>query len=329
MVGRTRTRAATDEIDRAAPAAVKPTGRRGRRAVAQTFRALRTPNYRLFWCGQVVSMIGTWMQRVAQAWLVLQLTGSPLALGIATACQTAPVLLFSLIGGVVADRVPKHRLLIATQTVMLIQASLFAVLTAGGWIRLIDIYLLAALWGIANAFDYPARQAFTKELVPAEDLPNAVALNSIVMNTARLGGPALSGLTIAAFGVTACFALNAVSFLAVIGALLLMRPDRFFDVPTPLAGRMLAHIAEGMRYVRRTPEIAVLLLLAVTLAVLWRYVDCVSLLTDVPTLLARITEVATSIGCVVCLARMPATTVPAASHPSPCCTDYCYTPSAY
>lgn len=212
-------------------------------------------------------MVGTWMQRVAQAWLVLQLTGSPLALGIATACQTAPVLLFSLFGGVVADRVPKHRLLIVTQTVMLIQASLFAVLTAGGWIRLIDIYLLAALWGIANAFDYPARQSFTKELVPTEDVPNAVALNSIVMNTARLGGPALAGLTIAAFGVTACFALNAVSFLAVIGALLLMRPDRFFDVPTPLAGRMLAQIAEGLRYVRRTPEIAVLMLLAVTFGI--------------------------------------------------------------
>src|SRR4051812_43784621 len=243
------------------------TRRRGRRAVAQTFRALRNPNYRLFWCGQVVSMIGTWMQRVAQAWLVLQLTGSPLALGVATACQTAPVLVLSLFAGVVADRVPKHRLLVVTQSVMLIQASLFAMLTAGGWIRLRDIYLLAALWGIANAFDYPARQSFTKELVGPDDVPNAVALNSIVMNTARLGGPALAGLTIAAFGVTACFALNAVSFLAVIGALLLMRPERFFDVPTPLAGKVLAQIAEGLRYVRRTPEIAVLLLLAVTFGI--------------------------------------------------------------
>jgi MFS family permease len=235
--------------------------------MAQTFRALRNPNYRLFWCGQVVSMVGTWMQRVAQAWLVLKLTDSPLALGIATACQTAPVLVLSLFGGVVADRVPKHRLLVVTQTVMLVQASLFAVLTAGGWIRLGDIYLLAALWGVANAFDYPARQAFTKELVAAEDVPNAVALNSIVMNTARLGGPALSGLTIAAFGVAACFALNAASFLAVIAALLFMRPDRFFDVPRPTQGRILAQIAEGLRYVRRTPEIAVLLLLAVTFGI--------------------------------------------------------------
>jgi MFS family permease len=247
--------------------AMTPTGRLGRRPLRHTFRALQNSNYRLFWIGQIISMLGTWMQRVAQAWLVLRLTDSPLALGIATACQTAPVLVLSLFGGVLADRVPKHRLLIVTQGIMLVQASLFATLTAGGWIRLSHIYLLAALWGIANAFDYPARQSFTKEMVGPEDVPNAVALNSIVMNTARLGGPALAGLTIAAFGVTACFALNAVSFIAVIIALLRMRPEQFFDVPPPSQGRVLAQIAEGLRYVRRTPEIAVLLLLAVTFGI--------------------------------------------------------------
>ncbi len=245
----------------------KSATRAARRPLSQTFHALSNPNFRLFWCGQVISGVGTWMQRVGQAWLVLSLTGSPFSLGVVAACQTAPVLLLALFGGVLADRMPKHRLLVLTQSIMLVQASLFALLTAGGWIRLPHIYLLAALWGVANALDYPTRQSFVKEMVGPEDLPNAMALNSIVMNTARLAGPALAGLTIAAVGVKVCFALNAVSFLAVIAALLLMRPEHFYEVPDPPRGKVLAQISEGLRYAMRTPEIALVMLLTVTFGI--------------------------------------------------------------
>ena len=192
---------APDAARRGSEPSEKQPGRRTRPPLKQTFRALRNPNYRLFWFGQVVSMVGTWMQRIGQAWLVLRLTDSPLALGVVTACQTLPVLLLALFGGVIADRMPKRRVLVITQGVMLAQASLLAVLTAGGWISLVQLYILAAVLGTASALDNPTRQAFVKELVGPEDVPNAVALNSIVMNTARLIGPALGGLTIAAFGV--------------------------------------------------------------------------------------------------------------------------------
>lgn len=251
-------------VDAAAPAlheVVKQPGRRPRPPLKQTFRALRNPNYRLFWFGQVVSMVGTWMQRIGQAWLVLRLTDSPLALGIVTACQTLPVLLLALFGGVIADRVPKRRVLVITQGVMLAQASVLALLTAGGWIHLAHLYILAAVLGAASALDNPTRQAFIKEMVGPDDVPNAIALNSIVMNTARLVGPALGGLTIAAIGVAGCFTLNAVSFLATMGGLLLMRPERFYEVPSPPRGKMLSQIGEGLRYVVRTPDIALVMLL--------------------------------------------------------------------
>jgi MFS family permease len=235
--------------------------RPARPPLKQAFRALRNRNYRLFWSGQIVSMVGTWMQRIAQAWLVLGLTNSPLALGIVTACQTGPVLLLALFGGVVADRVPKRRLLVITQTVMLIQGAILAILTAGGWIQLSQIYVLAAVLGTATAIDSPTRQAFVKEMVGPADVPNAVALNSIVMNTARLVGPALGGITIAAIGVAGCFTLNAVSFLAVIGGLLLMRLDLLYDVPSPARGNVLKQIGEGLRYATHTPDITLVMLL--------------------------------------------------------------------
>ncbi len=252
---------APEAAPRGGEEAAKQPGRRPRPPLKQTFRALRNPNYRLFWCGQVVSMVGTWMQRIGQAWLVLRLTDSPLALGIVTACQTLPVLLLALFGGVIADRMPKRRVLVITQGVMLTQASVLALLTAGGWIHLIHLYILAAVLGTASALDNPTRQAFVKEMVGPEDVPNAIALNSIVMNTARLVGPALGGLTIAAIGVAGCFTLNAVSFLAVMGGLLLMRPERFYEIPSPPRGKMLAQIGEGLRYVVRTPDIALVMLL--------------------------------------------------------------------
>lgn len=257
----TSTPVAVQSAEEPSPAAGKRAGR-GARLMRQTFRALENENYRRFWIGQAIAMIGMWVQRVSQAWLVLRLTDSPFALGVAIACQTVPVLVLSLFGGVLADRLPKQRLLLVTRVIMLVQAALLAILTAGGWIQLIHVYLLAALWGVANAIDYPARQSFTKELVAAEDVPNAVALNSIVMNTARLGGPALAGLLIATIGVAACFALNAVSSLAVIVALLALRPDRFFEGHAPPRGGMLAQIGESFRYAARTPDLALVLFLA-------------------------------------------------------------------
>ncbi|HEU5423952.1 MAG TPA: MFS transporter [Nitrolancea sp.] len=240
-----------------------PRGKRPspRAALRQTFRALRNRNYRLFWSGQVISSVGTWMQRIALAWLVLKLTNSPLDLGLVTTFQTLPVLLFALFGGVIADRVAKRRLLLITQSVMLLQASVLALMTAAGMDNLYAIYVLAAILGTASALDNPARQAFVKELVGPDDVANAVALNSIVFNTARLIGPALGGVTIAAVGVTGCFTLNALSFLAVLGGLIMMRPADFYELARPPRGKVLRQIAEGVQYAVRTPDIAVVLLL--------------------------------------------------------------------
>ncbi len=232
-----------------------------RAALNQTFRALRNRNYRLFWMGQIISTVGTWMQRIALAWLVLDLTDSAFALGLVTTFQTLPVLFLSLFGGVIADRFPKRSLLLVTQSAKLVQSVALAALVAAGAANLPAIYALAAALGIANAIDSPARQSFVKELAGPEDLPNAIALNSIVFNTARLLGPALGGLTIAAVGVAGCFTINAVSFLAVLAGLAMMRPAELFDVPAATRGRMLAQIGEGIRYAARTPEIVVVLLL--------------------------------------------------------------------
>ena len=246
----------------ASPAAVAPHAPRTPRAlVRQTFRALRNRNYRLFWSGQAISMIGAWMQRTALAWFVLRISDSPLALGLVTACQTLPVLCLALVGGVVADRVPKRRLLVITQCVMLAQATALAVFTGAGQTNLYALYLLAAVLGTATALDSPARQAFVKELVGPDDVANAVALNSIVFNTARLIGPALGGLTIAAVGVTGCFSLNALSFVAVLIGLLMMRPAQFYELSGPTRGKLLSQIAEGLRFAARTPQIAVIMLL--------------------------------------------------------------------
>lgn len=232
-----------------------------RAAVNQTFRALRNRNYRLFWSGQIISTVGTWMQRIALAWLVLDLTGSAFALGLVTTFQSLPVLFLSLFGGVIADRFPKRSLLLVTQTAKLVQSAALAVLVAAGSANLPVIYALAAALGIANALDSPARQSFVKEMVGPDDLPNAIALNSIVFNTARLLGPALGGLTIAAVGVAGCFTINAVSFVGVLVGLLMMRPEELYDVPAANRGRVLSQIGDGIRYATRTPDIAVVLLL--------------------------------------------------------------------
>lgn len=229
------------------------------------FRAFRNTNYRLFWLGQLASLTGTWMQRIAQAWLVLQLTDSPLALGSVTAIQALPILLFSLIGGALADRFPKRRVLLVTQAVMLVQALLLASLVASGLVQVWHIYVLAAVLGLSSALDNPTRQSFVAEMVGSDDLPNAVALNSAQFNTSRILGPSIGGITIATIGVAGCFFLNAASYLAVIGGLLLMRPERLHPPPPPKKGRLLGQIGEGLHYAATTPDVALVVLLMAAL----------------------------------------------------------------
>ncbi|MHB8578021.1 MAG: MFS transporter [Dehalococcoidia bacterium] len=226
----------------------------------RTFQALRIPNYRLFWCGQLVSQTGTWVQNTALSWFILHLTKSPLALGTLSTLQFLPMLLFSLYGGVLADRFPKRRLLIATQSTMMTAALLLAILTSTGLIGLPLIYILVSISGLANALDNPARQAFVVEMVGPSDLPNAVALNSTLFQLSRTLGPALGGLGVATAGFANCFYLNAASFLAVIASLLLMRPDRFFATAGPARGKTLKQVGEGLRYAVTTPDIALIVL---------------------------------------------------------------------
>lgn len=240
--------------------------RAARPPLRTAFRALSIRNYRLFWSGQVVSQAGTWMQRVALSWLVLRLTDSPVALGTVTTVQFTPILVFSLFGGVLADRAAKRRLLIITQSVMLVQALTVALLTSMGLIQLWQIYGLALVLGIASALDQPARSSFIVEMVGPDDLPNAVALNSTQFNVARLLGPALGGLCIAWIGVAGCFYVNAASYVAVIAGLLLMRPSELFAVAGRRPqGHVLRQIGEGIRYAVTTPDIALVLMLMAVL----------------------------------------------------------------
>lgn len=222
-------------------------------------RSFRHRNYRLFFGGQLVSLIGTWMQSVAQGWLVLTLTNSPLDLGIVAAVQFVPVLALGLFGGVIADAFPKKRTLLAAQTVMMVLAFVLAGLTLTGVVEVWMIVVLALLLGCANAVDMPVRQAFVIEMVGREDVANAVALNSAMFNTARIVGPAVAGLTIAAIGIGAAFVVNGLSFVAVIAALLAMRDGELRPVtlgPVPHSVREVADsLADGLRYVRRTPVV--------------------------------------------------------------------------
>jgi MFS family permease len=218
-----------------------------------TFAALRVRNYRLFFAGQVVSNTGTWMQRIAQDWLVLQITNSPLAVGITTALQFLPMLLFGLWGGLLVDRYPKRRLLLITQSVMGALAALLAILTITGAVQVWQVYLIALGLGFATVVDNPARQTFVNEMVPKNLVRNAVGLNSGNFQLARMLGPAVAGVLISLVGIGAAFALNALSFVAVITALLLMRTRELQRMP--LAPRGPGQLREGLRYVRRTPAL--------------------------------------------------------------------------
>src|SRR5712692_6912513 len=192
------------------------------KGLLRTFLALRHRNFRLFWFGQLISLIGTWMQSIGQAWLVLELTHSAWLLGVVGALQFLPVMLLSLFGGVLADRLPKRKVLLFTQSFAALQATVLWVLLATGEVQLWHVLVLATLLGLTNSLDMPTRQAFVVEMVGREDLPNAIALNSSVFNMARILGPGIGGLIIAWLGLAPLFLLNALSFLPVILGLALI-----------------------------------------------------------------------------------------------------------
>ena len=229
------------------------------RAGRVTFAALSVPNYRLYYGGQAISLAGTWMQMTAQAWLVWTLTRSSTALGAIIALQTLPVLLLGPYGGVIADRVDKRRLMIVLQSAMGVQALILGILTVTGLIEIWQIGILAAILGLNNAFENPARQSFMLEMVGPEHLRNAVSLNSVLVNTARVVGPAIAGILIGTVGTGVCFLVNAASFVAVVSSLIAM--DRAALNPTQPTPRAKGQLREGLRYVRHTPELAVPLLM--------------------------------------------------------------------
>jgi MFS family permease len=225
------------------------------RHLRRSFTSLAVPNYRRYFTGQLISLSGTWMQTVAALWLILSLTNSGLAVGLTTALQFLPMLLIGAWGGVLADRIPKRRLLLATQALMAIPAiALFAV-TAAGVVTPWMVYLAVFAMGTVNAVDNPARQSFVIEMVGPDRVVNAVSLNSVIVQMARIVGPALAGILIAAFGVVPCFALNALTYVAMIVALWGMDGARLH--PEPVAPRAPGAIRAGLRYVLRTPELAV------------------------------------------------------------------------
>src|SRR3954471_15299423 len=223
------------------------------------FRALSHRNYRLFASGQVVSLIGTWMQTVAESWLVYRLTGSALLLGVVGFANRIPVFLFSTFGGAIADRYNRHRIVIATQVASMLLASLLAGLTLTHVVQVWHLMTIAAMLGVVNAFDIPGRQAFVVELVPREDLQNAIALNSSMFNGARIVGPAVAGVLVAAVGEGWCFFANAVSYIAVIAGLLMMRVAPFRRIQAETSA--LRHVIDGFQWVAHTAPIRALLLL--------------------------------------------------------------------
>jgi MFS family permease len=229
------------------------------RAGRMTFAAMAVPNYRTYMSGQAVSLVGTWMQMTAQSWLVLTLTHSSTVLGVIVALQTLPVLLLGPYGGVVADRVDKLRLMKILQTMMGVQALILGLLTVTGMVRVWEIGVLAAVLGLNNAFENPARQSFMMEMVGPEHLRNAVSLNSVFVNVARSVGPAVAGVLIATVGDGVCFLVNAASFVAVVASLRAL--DRAALTPSEPSPRARGQLREGLRYVARTPALGAPLLM--------------------------------------------------------------------
>ena len=215
------------------------------------FASLSVHNYRLYFGGQAVSLVGTWMQATAQAWLVLTLSGSSSILGLIVALQALPILIIGPYAGVVADRVDRRLLMIFLQSIMGVLALVLAILTLGGWIAVWQIAILALLLGLNNAFENPARQAFIHQIVGESLIRNAVTLNSVMVNAARAIGPAVAGVILAAVGAGWCFVINATSFVAVVVSLLAMRTTEIsHEIPVP---RAKGQLREGLRYVRSKP----------------------------------------------------------------------------
>jgi MFS family permease len=256
-----------------APAGTQPPGSGAHaRRFPRALSSLRHRNFRLFWIGQLVSLIGTWMQGVAQGWLVLLLTDDPLALGIVAAAQFGPVIVFGLFGGVLADAIPKRMALVGTQVAAMVLALVLGVLVSTGTVQVWHVYLLAVLLGVVNAFDMPIRQSFVMEMVGRRDIVNAVALNSGVFNGTRIVGPAIAGLLIAGVGLDWCFYINAVSYLAVVVGLLRMRTAELLPIERSGLQRTWRSVAdqlvEGLRYVRASgPILLALVVLGVVATV--------------------------------------------------------------
>jgi MFS family permease len=232
--------------------------------------SLRQRNYRLFFFGQLVSIAGTWMQTVAQSFVVLDLTHSGTQLGLTTAARFLPMFVFGPLGGVFADRMDRRRVLYVTQALSGLLAGVFAVTVGTHSIRLWIVYLLALALGFVNVFDNPARQSFISEMVSTGDLPNAVTLNSVAANMARVFGAALGGVIAAAIGLALCFTFNALSFGAVLVSLAAMRSSELF--PAERVSRQKKQVRQGLRYVRNTPELLIpLLMIAVVGTLAWEF----------------------------------------------------------
>lgn len=231
-----------------------------------TFRSLRNRNFRRYFVGQLVSQTGTWFEAVAVTWLMLEITGSGLALGLVTAARFGPLLILGPWGGVLSDRLDRQRLMITTQFLFAGIAAVEAVLVVTGNVNAALFYGFAGVFGVLTAIDSPARRAFVTELVPVDDVPNAVGLNSALMTGARTIGPALAGALIAGPGIEWCFVINAVSFLPVIGALMSLDRSRFR--PTPRVAKAKGQLREGFRYVMATPNLMLPLAMATVIGTL-------------------------------------------------------------
>ncbi len=235
------------------------------RAAKRTFHSLRYRNYRLFFGGQIVSQTGSWMQRIALGWYVLQLTHSPFDVGVMAFAQFAPYMAFGLFAGVLTDRLDARRTVIATQVAQLVAASALAWVALGGFAEPWMLYLIAFINGTVLVLDVPSRQQLTYRMVGRDDLPNAIALNSTLFNASRIFGPAVAGVILVA-GAGICFLVNAVSFLAVLIGLLAMRVSEFFPLEEFEPPRILAGTREGLAWVRRQPRMMVLLALTFVLS---------------------------------------------------------------
>lgn len=230
-----------------------------------TFKAFGNRNFALFFAGQSVSQIGTWMQRTAVSWVIYSMTHSAYMLGVSIFAQQFPSFILSLPGGVVADRYSRRKILLITQSASMIQAIILALLILANHYVIWEILALSVVLGSINAFDVPARQPMIHEMVNnKEDLPNALALNSAMVNIARLLGPALSGMVLQAFGAGICFSLNALSFIAVIISLLLMKLPQF--APAAVKKKVGQELSEGFKYLKNTPEISIIMLLMVCMS---------------------------------------------------------------